>query len=411
MRKRVLLAEQSDTIRSMVESVLRQAGLEVISVAASDKATEVLSFSRPDLLIVSADLKNESDQPFYESMQDNPKSSSIPLLILKSPDDPDLPYPDEVIINKPVDPKELLDKVNVFAGSAAVPPTSTSAAAVENGDLDDSFLDAALGLGQLEVTASEDMNQTRGTTRARKKKPTDKMIGFDHEVTNHVNASDSGRVEALHIRDEAAEISADPQANAGARPPMPKATGKIEILDDQFGMKDPNALKTDAGDDHAHDYNWFVDSMRDEIQAGDTKPKPAGPDESQGLNLNIAETSSMVSPVTPGPPQQAAKTADADAPGVDKFIEEFKKEIENIRTDEPASITINEANSAKADEIVWEESMEKVSPDQINLFTRELITELASQIARRIADKIDGDKLMALIKNEIAARATAPKKK
>ena len=405
MRKRVLLAEQSDTIRGMAESVLRQAGLEVISVSGSEKAKEVLGFSRPDLIIVGADLKTADDHALYEHVQQDAKSASIPMLILRSPSDPELPYPEEVIVNKPFDPKELLDKVNVFAGATAQSPASVSAPSggLAGADLEDDFLDAALGIDQLEVTASEDMDKTKLTTKKRRKKAADKMIGLDHEVSGHDRSSDSSRVEALHIRDAEAEISVDGNGdvNKPQSPPLSE-TGGIEILNDQYGMVDSGQLKADTDDGEAHDYDWFVDSMRDEIQSVESEKVPMSKRGSPGTNLNISEPSAAVSPSAPGPP------------GVDKFIEEFKKEIENIRADEPQSITIDDVKSEAAHaagEIVWEESMEKVTSDQVNMFTRELVSELAEKLAQKIADKIDGDKLLSLIKDEILARGQASRKK
>ena len=41
MRKRVLLAEQSDAIRGVAETVLRQNGFEVIPITTAEKALEV----------------------------------------------------------------------------------------------------------------------------------------------------------------------------------------------------------------------------------------------------------------------------------------------------------------------------------------------------------------------------------
>ncbi len=42
MPRRVLIAEQADTLRSVAETVLRQNGYDVISVTAAEKAREVL---------------------------------------------------------------------------------------------------------------------------------------------------------------------------------------------------------------------------------------------------------------------------------------------------------------------------------------------------------------------------------
>lgn len=105
MRKRVLVAHAADATRSIAETVLRQNGYDVIALASADKAKEVLQFARPDLIIVGADLMAPDEHPFYEKIQANPKTSSVPLLIFEPEQPMDLPFPPEVIVPQPFDPK------------------------------------------------------------------------------------------------------------------------------------------------------------------------------------------------------------------------------------------------------------------------------------------------------------------
>ncbi|MFZ5980130.1 MAG: hypothetical protein ACOYVF_05810 [Candidatus Zixiibacteriota bacterium] len=91
--------------------------------------------------------------------------------------------------------------------------------------------------------------------------------------------------------------------------------------------------------------------------------------------------------------------------GVEKFIDEFKKEVEKIHSHEPETMVVDEelALNSPSPDLVWEEKLEKVSPEQVNLFTRELTLALAERIAEKITAKIDPVKLTQLIKNEIIA--------
>ena len=82
MRKKVLLAEESDTIRGVAESVLRQNGFEVISVPSGNKALEVLEFTRPDVIVIGSDVKGKGPAPLYQHITDNRPLSLIPLLLL-----------------------------------------------------------------------------------------------------------------------------------------------------------------------------------------------------------------------------------------------------------------------------------------------------------------------------------------
>jgi hypothetical protein len=57
----------------------------------------------------------------------------------------------------------------------------------------------------------------------------------------------------------------------------------------------------------------------------------------------------------------------------------------------------------------WEDTVEKLTPDKVALFTRQLAYDLAEKLAIRIAAKIDPDKLLNLIKAEVIARAQQEK--
>ncbi|MCK4460807.1 MAG: hypothetical protein KAW46_03330, partial [candidate division Zixibacteria bacterium] len=93
----------------------------------------------------------------------------------------------------------------------------------------------------------------------------------------------------------------------------------------------------------------------------------------------------------------------------EKFIDEFKKEVEKIHDSEPESILV-EANQQSTDvDHNWEDSLEKITPDQIELFTKEFVTVLSERIAAQVAAKIDEEKLLALLKSEIMAQAARKK--
>ena len=180
----------------------------------------------------------------------------------------------------------------------------------------------------------------------------------------------------------------------------PSSTGKLDILQnqDQYGL---NNLKTELPDDpaRAHDYDWFIDEMKNDVTA---PPSSSGPHEKIESELKFEEPSDMVDPITPvesSPPPSSDKSE-----GVDKFIDEFKREVEKFRSDESESVSIEAASvgqSKKENESSWEETFEKVTPQQVELFTQQLAQDIGERIARIIINKIDSEKLMILIKDEI----------
>jgi CheY-like chemotaxis protein len=399
MRKRILLAEESDTIRGVAESVLRQNGFEVIAVTSGAKALEVLNFTRPDLLIAGSDLSGPGNKPLYEIIQADPRIASLPLLILCNNNEAGLPFPEEVLVPRPFDPKDFIVKVNTFSGGAN-PSVSAQPAKNPLGDagIDDALLDAALGMDDINVTDSEVMDRTNMGLKVPKKRHADQMIGYEHVEDETDTGSDSGRVESLMIHEDTTDIKHSP---AKDKPKVNlSGSSKLEILSDQYGLEESEGSDSES-EGRVHDYDWFVNEMQNESKGktgGTTKVKTAKQPEG---NLSFTDPSSMVDPVTPGP-KQAPKKSEA-GPAVDKFIDEFKKEIEKIHSTEPESITLNAEPAARkeGESLDWEDTLEHLTPEKVEMFAQQFIAELAERLADKIAAKIDSEKLLALLKTEM----------
>lgn len=395
MQKRILVAESSETIRNLAETSLRENGIEVLSVADGKRAMEVLQFTNPDMILLSADLTTSGDKKLLDEIQDNPKYQNIPYVVMKSPDSPDLMLPEEIVLNKPFDPKRLLELINTFTNGGA--SNSQKAQASSNnplgkGSVDDEFLDAALGLDRLEVTESEVMDKTT-KVKAGAKSTVEKMIGFDlpsdsTDIPIKKN-EDSGKVESLMIRDK---DDLDPKQK------KQETSSNLEILNDQYGLTQPDQLNSPQADSD-HDYNWFLNELQKENNspAGQKTSKPDTKNISDSQKLDFTDNSSVVDPITP-PPSNKQKNSTS---GVDHFIDEFKKEVEKISGDMPDSVTIPPENLSDSQKLNWEESVEKITPQTIAAFKEQFVKELAAQVAEKISQKIDADKLLLLLKQEI----------
>lgn len=407
MRKRVLLAEESDTVRGVAESSLRQNGFEVISVVSGEKALEVLELSRPDLIIVGSELTGRGRKPLYEHVQEDPRISAVPLLLLADAEQTGLPFPEEVIVSRPLEPREFVDKVNAFAGSPAA-VQSGAANPLSEAQLEDDLLDAALGLDQIDVTDSEVMDKTQVSSKQGKKTSPEKMVGYD-AYDGDGEQTDSGKVESLLIRDSDAEIEHQKRDDQVKKKDPMSSSGKLEILNDQYGLIDERGANLES-EGRAHDYNWFINEMQkttEGFSASAPTPGTASGDQPPA-DLSFSEPSSMVDPVTP-PPDSGLKDQPAKqpAPGADEFIDEFKKEMDKIRSTEPESVTITDDEKGKAgasEPLDWQDSLEKMTPEQIGVFTRQFVSELADRVAQLITAKIDNEKLLNLLKKEIIKR-------
>lgn len=396
MPKRILLAEESETIRKIAESLLRQNGFEVLSMNSGIKAFEVLSFTSPDLILLATDMKFKGETSLFDKLQSDSKTSQLPILLLANEEENDLPLPPEAIIKKPFNPKEFIEKVNLFSGQSA--PVSVNP--LGGADVEDEFLDAALGLDQLDVTDSEVLDPTL-TGKIKTIPPAEKMIGYEQQQDI---TSDTGKVESLMITEDAADIKHS--KNIQPKPPKElSGTGKLDILDDQFGIVNQE-LKTESKEDADHDYNWFLDELsNDSNEDAQAQAPPTPPKQQQdSQKLSFEDTSSFVDPITPAQPQTSPK----ETTSVDKFIDEFKKEVEKFDSEEPESVTISEPAqklSKSGSVLHWTDSVEKITPQQIELFKKEFVQTLAEKLAIQITGKIDSDKLLQLLKQEIINRA------
>jgi CheY-like chemotaxis protein len=417
MRKKVLIAEAADPVRTVAETVLRQHGYEVISVPDADRAAEVLQYSRPDLVIVSADLCTRDRHPLYEKIQNDPRSTTIPLLLFASETGLDVPFPQEVIIPRPFDPHELMQRVSAFAAANAPSTQRASANPLTGSSVDDEFLDEVLGLDRINITESEVLNKTSATSvsggAAKSANKHDEMIHGPKETRE---MSDSSRVESVMIRDD----RTDSTRETTAKKPAPAGTNKLEIMSDQYGLSDPNAFSGQHKDE-AHDYDWFIKSMTEDALAPPTPHANTQPGDvksaADGDELVFTDPASMAGPSTPITSVRPAMPSDTrelhgKSAGVEKFIDEFKKEIERLRSSEPEDLDMEERGASPGHakrQMTWEEVVEKTSPEQVEIFTRQLASELAEKLAALIASKIDADKLLQLLKSELVARSSGEK--
>ncbi len=393
MPKRILLAEESETIRKIAESLLRQNGFEVLSMSTGTKALEVLNFTSPDLILLAADMKFKGETSLFDKLQSDAKTAQLSVILLANENETDLPLPPEAVIQKPFNPKEFIEKVNLFSGqSANVQPNPLASS-----DIEDEFLDAALGLDQIDVTDSEILNNTTAN-KIQKKQTAENMLGYEHKEDSTDVTNNSRKVESLMITDDVTNIKHSHQSQP-APPQEITGTGKLEILDDQFGIVNAD-LGNDSDENADHDYNWFLDELANDNNDKAQHQQKQVKSQKDSQSLHFEETSSFVDPVTPA--QVKKKTAQPTS--VDKFIDEFKKEVEKFGSDEPESITLEEPKKSLSESgsvLQWTDSLEKITPQHIELFKKEFVQELAEKFAVKIADKIDAEKLLHLLKQEI----------
>lgn len=396
-------------MRSVAETILRQNGYEVMAVGSADQAEEIMELTRPDLVVVAADMRTSGEKLYYEKLQEDPRTSSVPFLLFEPVNKSSTDFPSEVVIPRPFEPRDFINRVNVFAGKGEQKGQAAAGLPLGDSAVNDEFLDAALGLNEtsdgIHVTGSEVMGKTTGIRVRAKASPEEKMIGLGEDTDQPNDMSDSKRVESLVIDEEVSQIS---HQQPKPKPKPVDGTGKLEILDDQYGLAEPDALNADHPD-QVHDYDWFVNSIAQDAVPGHKTPAgEAGLSDSD--ELTFTDPSASVDPITPGPAapgKKSGQSANSAGSGVEKFIDEFKKEIEQLRSaerDDFDDSAQSVAESKPKSGMSWEETLEKIGPTEVNQFVAEFSRELGRAVAEKIVSKIDPDKLLALIKAELTER-------
>jgi len=443
MRKKVLLAEQSDAIRTIAESLLRQNGYDVIDAVNADKAKALIITSQPNLMIIGADMKDSQGIYLYDALSENDATAGIPILFIADPDGRQIPYPDEVILPRPFDPAEFIERVVLFVGQSGAQPEPEKVSEADpftDGSVDDEILDAALGMDQIEVEDSEEMNSTQMTGKLRI--PVEPV-----KDGPYVNGdSDTTKVESLMIRDD------DPQVKKKAQDkvieePLPK----LEIAEDQYGLIEAEKPESELPDEGKpaepdHDYDWFVNEMQKDVAKAVGGAPVEKPGDKQIDKTGNSEYLEQVTPSQKSPePAPAPKPAEIKPGGVDEFISEFKKEVAEIAkvTDESkaqpdAAVSEQELKSefeSEIDSITDEQTVEDgpkqrepmpaakaatiaesdptespaplsvpdegIDPEEISHFCNYLAELLAEKLAKKLADRIDRDELLAMAREEL----------
>jgi hypothetical protein len=422
MRKKVLVAEKSDAIRNIAESILHQNGFDVISCSAGNKAKSLIISEQPNLVIIGADIRDDDGSYLYDALSDNKATSSIPLLLIEDPGGNPVPYPPEVILPRPFEPSDFLSKVSTFVGvgDAPLPEKITESSPFGEGEVNDELLDAALGMDEIEVEESEVMNQTwtsRNLTKAAKAAGKDAFDIVQHANGDKEELNITGKVESLMIRDEQ---------------PSPKKadsmgeSAKIQIDNDQYGMtapkEDSEPVRADQPKDD-HDYDWFLNEMQSDGSGGKsaTRTRPNDSDSS----LKITRPADSLEPI--GSSLSNDKSPNATSGGVDQFISDFKKEMQQISSEserrgtraaetmirkkfesEIGKIGTDEVNTSPL-KATAEVPASVIAPEEVRRMCTYLVELLAERLAKNIVDKIDREEIYEILNEELPKIVAAKK--
>jgi CheY-like chemotaxis protein len=148
MSMTVLIADESITIRSVAESLLRGESFSVHSAADGQMALEIATAERPDLALIGEKLAGVSGAEVCKTLKSNPELKSIPIIFMRA----DRPGPvleqADAVLTKPFSPQSLLDAVHRFlvVDSAREGTAPVHLHEMAEPGLEEELIDQALGL-------------------------------------------------------------------------------------------------------------------------------------------------------------------------------------------------------------------------------------------------------------------------
>ncbi|HLV66921.1 MAG TPA: response regulator [Polyangiaceae bacterium] len=85
---RILVCEDQDSIRRMIEALVQARGYEVVAVASGAKALDVAETTPPDVVLLDLMLPGQYDGfEVCRRLRESPRTRSTPILVISALDD------------------------------------------------------------------------------------------------------------------------------------------------------------------------------------------------------------------------------------------------------------------------------------------------------------------------------------
>jgi CheY-like chemotaxis protein len=121
---RILVVEDQDSIRRLIEALVQARGHSVTAVASGAKAIDVAMTDPPDLVLLDLMMPGQYDGfDVCRRLRTEPATKTIPIVIITAMDDPDARVRAtqagaSAFYTKPFSPIALLKEIERLAGSA-----------------------------------------------------------------------------------------------------------------------------------------------------------------------------------------------------------------------------------------------------------------------------------------------------
>lgn len=114
---RILVVEDQDSIRSMIEALVLARGYEVTGVSSGTKAIDVASTNPPDMVLLDLMIPGHDGFEVCQRLRSDPQTRNIPVLVISALDDAESKSRAEAAgatayYTKPFSPMALLKEID-----------------------------------------------------------------------------------------------------------------------------------------------------------------------------------------------------------------------------------------------------------------------------------------------------------
>jgi len=384
--KKILIADQSETVREVAENLLRRKGFEVVSASNGVEALELARSAGIDLAFLSSGLPEIDGYTVSKQIKSEESAQSIKVILLLSTSEivnqhQLLSSLADDTLNKPFSPQDLTEMISAAlaveiegerdsgTGSAE---SEIMGDAVEEIDFDkkpDEEIDTDKKSGD-EIDFASVFAEERGNGEDQKR---DAVFFADEGGTESSHRAD------LESSDE--EVAIDGEARLEFPDEPSKESGDmIRLADDQYGLENPHG---DSEIETPHDYHWFVREMKKDIAAS----------ESDGVSTTAKGPASSTKTAADKRARSAAGRSTRGENATGRF------DVEEIGTSKiPIGVSRYDPDPTNAPRVETEIASDpEIASGELLLAEKLLVKELARKMAEKLVERISSTEFRRII--------------
>jgi CheY-like chemotaxis protein len=382
MSKKILIADQSETVRGIAESLFRKEGFEVVSASDGVEALELIRTAGVDLAFLNSGLPEIDGYLASRQIKSDEKTRGVKVVLLLSTseivDQRNLlsSLADDTL-NKPFSPQDLIEMTSSTLGIEVLE---------KEGSVIDAEESKAIGDDVEEISLDEQ---------------TDSEVDFSSIFGEEKPSEDGSALDAVFLPEAYGDDSSDHRASGSpavdsekedkGKSDMPEKTTAeseetIRLAEDQYDLE---AARPEAEIEPPHDYNWFIREMKKDLTK--TKSDKVAVDDersSTARNVPPGETATAV-PGKPGRHAISSSQFDIEEIGTTKiYVADEKSDPDSERNELVAA-------GAQADH--------GIESADLSLAEKLLVKELAGRIAERLVSRISSAELRQILVDALSS--------